>query len=303
MPTDHPMKLRGNRRLRVALIAAALVMGSLLLSAKTAAASSPYVCSGTLGSPGVLTGTHAWVNVEGFCVVNGGNAVVTADLTLEPNSVLAAAFANNDVAGEGTSSLSVSRDIIVEQGATLLLGCDPESFSCLDNGSSSSHDTVGGSVIVHSALGVIVHNTSIGGSVYQNDGGGGVSCNPQGIFALFGSGPYSAYEDSTVGGSINVHGLNTCWFGINRVSVGGSVNFDDNQLADPDGAELNTNTIHGNLSCHGNSFVWDSSEASFGQSGLYPRTPKPNTVTGTRYGQCVLASPATQGGPSGPGAF
>jgi len=289
------------------MIAAALVMGSLLLSAKTAAAAKPYVCSGTFGSPGVLTGTHAWVNVEGICFVDGGNAVVTEDLTLEPGSALAAAFANNDVAGEGTSSLSVGRDLIVEQGASLLMGCEPFHFSCIDDNQNdptlSSHDSVGGSINVHSALGVVVHNSSIGGSVNQNGGGGGFNCDPQGPFAIFGSPVYSAYEDSTVGGSINIHGMNTCWFGINRATVGGSINFDDNQLADPDGAELTTNVVNGNFSCHGNSYVWDSGEASFGQSGLYPRTANPNTVGGTRYGQCVLASPATQGGPSGPGAF
>ena len=40
------------------------------------------------------------------------------------------------------------------------------------------------------------------------------------------------------------------------------------------------------------------------KSGEWRTTPvNLLTVDGTRYGQCVLASPATQGGPSGPGAF
>jgi hypothetical protein len=112
---------------------------------------------------------------------------------------------------------------------------------------------------------------------------------------------YSSYEDDTVGGSINVHGLNTDWFSINRVTVGGNVSFDDNQMFDPNGAELHGNVVDGNLDCHGNSYVWDSGETN--GVTLYPRTPHPNTVDGTRYGQCVLASPATQGGPLGPGAF
>ena len=41
-----------------------------------AAASGPYICSGTPSAPGVLSGSHGDVNVSGVCFVNAGPAVV-----------------------------------------------------------------------------------------------------------------------------------------------------------------------------------------------------------------------------------
>ena len=74
----------------------------------------------------------------------------------------------------------------------------------------------------------------------------------------------------------------------------------DDQMADPDAIEIVLNQIQGNLNCQDNSMVWDSGDLS---EDLYPRAPQPNTVGGNRIGQCVLASPATEGGPPGPGPF
>lgn len=120
---------------------------------------------------------------------------------------------------------------------------------------------------------------------------------------MFGSAPYSDFEDTAVHGDMSVTGLHTCWTGLARDTVSGSLAVKHDRLADPDGVEILANQIVGDLTCVGNSMVWNSSEADFGQSGLYPRTPQPNTVAGTRSGQCVLASPATEGGPLGPGPF
>jgi hypothetical protein len=76
----------------------------------------------------------------------------------------------------------------------------------------------------------------------------------------------------------------------------------NNQLADPDAIEILANQISGNLLCLKNSQVWNSAEAVPGGE-LFPRDAEPNTVSGHRVGQCVLASPETAGGPSGPGPF
>ena len=120
---------------------------------------------------------------------------------------------------------------------------------------------------------------------------------------LFGSPVYSAYEDSWIHGNVSVSGMTSCWLGLARDHVRGNVRIVRDQLADPDAIEIVFNHISGNLVCRANSAVWDSAEAVFGQTALYPRTPQPNTVHGDRVGQCVLASPATQGGPLGPGRF
>ncbi len=69
----------------------------------------------------------------------------------------------------------------------------------------------------------------------------------------------------------------------------------DNQLADPDAIEFGGNVIAGNLTCTGNTMVWDSNETT----ALYPRDYDPNEVKGRRSGQCVDETRLTQGGPYG----
>ncbi|HEY7948479.1 MAG TPA: hypothetical protein VID75_12450 [Acidimicrobiales bacterium] len=288
--------------------------GTLALSASPAAASGSRrpVCVGTPQSPGVLAGDYrSGVVIQGVCAVNQGLATVHGTLTVTPGSALVAAFALNDKTGKGSSRLSVIGRIHVGAGGTLILGCEPNFFTCVDDpgaatgGTLSSPGLVHGNVIATGALGVIIHDTTINGIVRESGGGGGVTCQTPttGIWALFGSAPYSDYEDTSIHGDVTVTGLHTCWTGLARDPVSGSLTISHNQLADPDGIEILANQVAGDLTCVGNSYVWDSSEANFGQTGLYPRTAEPNTVLGSRNGQCVLASPATQGGPPGPGPF
>jgi hypothetical protein len=116
------------------------------------------------------------------------------------------------------------------------------------------------------------------------------------------SAPYSTYEDMTIHGNAVLWNVNTCWIGTNRLTVS-NLGLFGNQSADPDGIEILSNTVSANLFCFQNSYVWDSSEADFGQPGLFPRTAHPNTVGGKRFGQCVLSSPTSPGGPLGPGPF
>ena len=132
------------------------------------------------------------------------------------------------------------------------------------------------------------------------------------MFGAVKSPVFSDLEDSTVRGNIVISGLKSCWLGLARVKVGGSVTVDNNAMADPDAIEVLATDIAKNLSCSGNSHpaglppiaqpVWDSADTS-PSGALYPRAAEPNTVGGTRSGQCVLASPATPGGSPGPGAF
>jgi hypothetical protein len=245
------------------------------------------------------------VVVHGACEVNAGRAVVGGDLSLAPGSVLLAAFALNDKTGSGASSLSVRGDLLVGAGATILLGCNPQNFACLDDPNQnrptlSSHDTVGGDMISRQPLGVIVHNVSIGDDLTQVGGGGGVNCTPTGVFKLFHSPVYSAYEHASVAGSVTVTGVRSCWMGLVTLHVGDDMTVLNNHLADPDAIEILANHITGDLACFGNSRTWDSAETG---SHLFPRVSQPNTVGDDRAGQCVLSSPTKPGGPSGPGPF
>jgi hypothetical protein len=289
--------------------AAAAMLGGAGYSAAApmpALAGGPYVCSGSPTAPGVLAGSFGSVEVVGLCAVNGGAAVVHGNLTVTRGAALVAAFGLNDVTGQGSSHLTVDGNLNIENGGAALLGCFPTSFPCIDdpNPSSptlSSHVRIGGNLTSDDPLGVIVHDGSVAGNVTEEGGGGGVNCTPQGIFAVFQSPVYSDYEDSSIGGSLSITGLSSCWLGAARVHVHGSAWFINVQLADPDGVEILANDIDGNLTCTGNSMVWDSAEAGFGS--LYPRILERNQVAGTRSGQCVLASPRKLGGKLGPGKF
>ena len=289
----------------VVAVSGLLVGATALGAAPAGAAAGPPVCTGTPDSPGVLAGTyHSNVLVTGVCAVNGGAAVVFGNLTVAPGAAVLAAFALNDLTGKGTSSLKVTGKLLVQPGGTALVGCDAASFACLDDPNQEA-PTLNmrpklGSVNERQPLGVVIHNALVNGSVTESGGGGGETCTPSGIFEVFGSPVYSDLENSTIHGNVTVTGLQSCWLGNIRDHVGGTVKISNNQLADPDAIEILSNHVSGSLICKGNSMTWDSTDLT---ENLYPRQPEPNTVNGKRVGQCVLASPPTEGGQPGPGPF
>jgi hypothetical protein len=64
-----------------------------------------------------------------------------------------------------------------------------------------------GNIIATNALGVIVHDTTVGGNVIQHRGGGGFTCDPQGVFALLGPPAYTAYAEIVLN---HIHGNLNC---------------------------------------------------------------------------------------------
>ena len=100
-----------------------------------------------------------------------------------------------------------------------------------------------------------------------------------------GSGPFggpfevtwNTIEDSRINGSVWITNYNGFWQGFFRNTVNGSVNYNNNTLVDPDGNEVQTNTIHGNLNCSGN----DPAPQQGDSEG------SANVVTGQKTGQCV----------------
>ncbi len=88
---------------------------------------------------------------------------INGNVTVESGSTLIAAFSS--------SPLTVTGNVKVESGGTLVLGCFASSFGCFDdpdqnNPTLNGPATVGGNIIARNALGVIVHDTSIGGNVH-----------------------------------------------------------------------------------------------------------------------------------------
>jgi hypothetical protein len=290
-----------------AVVGVVLAIAGASAGAKQTA--SPHVCSGTLSAPGVLKGAYPdGVVVKGLCVVNAGKAHVTGKLVVTNDSVLGAAF------GKHHSSLTVTGNLVLNSRAVAILGCkaNPNGTgqACIDDQSKhptlTSHERILGSIMANSALGLIVHNSSIGNDIKDVGGGGGANCAvpKSGIFASFHSPVFSDLEDSSVGGGVAVNGLRTCWIGLARDTVARYVTININKTADPDAIEVLANHIGKSLSCANNRHpgpqpkgtlpIWDSADAG---SGLYPRVSEPNTVGGSRSGQCVKASPIKLGGP------
>jgi len=120
----------------------------------------------------------------------------------------------------------------------------------------------------------------------------------------------------TIGGNVaeNAGGLHCLAYGVTAqhvlgcevVTTDGDVSISRNETKDPDAIEVLSNHIMLNLACHGNSHpkgappdslpIWDSRDLP-PTFALYPRESDPNTVGGTRSGQCVKASPIKPDGP------
>jgi hypothetical protein len=188
------------------------------------------------------------VAIAGFCTIDAGTVTVSGNLNVAPGGGLLAAF--------GGSDLHVGRNFTAGAGAIVALGCEPVNFVCFndpdqDVGTLSTNDTVGLNFTATDALMVIAHHNQVAGNVSQTGGGGGVTCD---LFPLGPDGPpaYSTWEDNAIGRNVSISGVQTCWMGFIRNSVGNNVVYSDNVLADPDGNEVVSNNVGHNLNCSGN---------------------------------------------------
>ncbi len=290
--------LRSTNRLAPAVALSGLLATLVVMPTQAASASGAadaHTCTGTATAPGVLTGSYPGnVIVKGVCAVNAGPAVVKGNLAISPGGALLAIFAFNDKTHKGFSSLTVIRNVVVSKGAALALGCEPTAFPCADDTGKpptlQSRGTIGGSLFATDSLGVLVHNSSIGGAVAQQGGGGGLSCTPKGIFKLFKTPVFSDYEDNVFGDSLIVTGLHSCWLGAIRNAVHGSLIYTSNKMADPDANEVTHNDINRSLTCQGN-----TPAVQYGDGGSTP-----DVVSGMATGQCRFSRLVPNPAPNGP---
>ena len=267
--------MKSIRRKLLGLLATAAIAAAWVVAAPGAAlAADGATCQG--GS--VAGGSYSSLTITGVCAVNAGNVEVRGNLTVKRGAVLAAVFSG--------SNLKVGRNLSVQKGAILILGCEPFAFPCANDpdaqtgGTLSASGSVGGNLTAENALAVLVHNTSIGRNLELEGGGGGVSCVPNPILtsiAGFPAPPYATFEDVSIRGSASISEWQSCWLGFFRNTVGNNVNFNENVTADPDGNEVATNTIQGNLNCEKN-----SPAPQIGDSG-----GSLNSVAGHARGQCA----------------
>jgi hypothetical protein len=187
-----------------------------------------------------------------------GSSSTSCDGTLEPGTYQRVVVPADAVClSEGP--VTIRGGLYIQHGATFVLGSEENP---VDTG------TISGGVHATNAASVQIHFTTINGGVDVRGGSGPFG----GPFDI----TWNAIEDNRINGGATVAGYDGLWNGFIRNTVKGTVNLNDNVVADPDGNEFVTNTIHGNLNCAGN-----DPAAQVGDSeGL------PNQVTGRKTGQC-----------------
>jgi hypothetical protein len=275
----------------------------------SASSSSAYDCTGGTVAPG----TYSSITITGVCYMPAGNIVVRHDLVVQRGALLDAVTPGDPASKPLVpATVSVRGNVRVREGAVLLLGCSP-AISCK---TGVTYDHIAGNLTATSALGVIVHSIVVGGSLSILGGGGGVvggvatgvcdgsKTTPAPVPPLWlkdpslanGEGPghpvpvYSDVEDSSIGGSLTIADLRSCWVGSLRNVVHGNAVFVKNKMGDPDALEVGSNLISRNMACLAN-----DPRVQFGDSGAAP-----NMVKGSGFGECgfnvILPNPPPEAG-------
>ena len=224
----------------------------------------PPICD-TAGK--ALFGTYGSLAVWGDAYVPAGKTLtVRGNLTIKHGACL-------DAFTLGT--VHVGRNIYVDRGAVLALGCTPESIGPVPPcGTTTTNDTVGHSIFADHPLTMYLDGNTIGRNVVSVGGGPGA----HGDFLNF------PIKDNTIHGNVFLFGWKGLWMGLIRDTVGGSVWVMGNRAADTstlpgsDSTEIQTNDISGNLICLGNSPAAQVNALDGGQ---------PNHVGGNAFGECA----------------
>ena len=192
-------------------------------------------------------------------------APASAAHATECTDSLAAGTYQRVVVPEGAVCLSEGPVVIrsglwIRSGATFVLGSEESGWTT---------GTIGGGVHATDPASVQIHFATINGGI-DIQGGSGPFGPPFDV-------TWNAIEDNVIHGHVTIENYDGFWMGFIRNTVSGSVTMRNNTLTDPDGNEYVTNTIHGSLSCWGN-----SPAPQIGDS-----EGSPNKVTGRKAGQCT----------------
>jgi hypothetical protein len=245
----------------VRLLVATLGVAALGAGSSAVASAATHHGSVTCRGGTIQNGTYRSLRITGFCSLKAsGHVTVRGNVVVTGTGLFNAAT---------PVTLVVKGDVTVRHRGVAAIGCSPD-VGCAALGA----DVIRGSLHASRAWATIVHGTSIGGDAVIRGGGRTEDCS---VTAPFGAPYYSVVEDSSVGGNLVVRGLHTCWFGVIRDTVGGSVRLVGIRLGDPDADEVVTNTIGGNLACFDNNPAPQVGDSQ-GQ---------PNVVGGQKRGQCA----------------
>jgi hypothetical protein len=233
-----------------------LALGVMGTGTATAGPQDTYTC--TSGSiPG---GLYKGLIVTGPCTF-GGDVAVNGDLIVEAGAIL------NDHAASG-KDVRVTGDVFVGEGAVLGLGAyGPPGISTATR--------VNGDIIADRPLSLYLSGITVNGNVTSTG-----SVTP----AEFRNFPF---KDNKVNGNLTIVGWDGGWLGVIRAQVNGTVTVSNNSSVileggepgvDSDSTEVQTNVIHGDLICFGNTPAAQVNAADGGQL---------NRVNGQKIGECA----------------
>jgi len=252
------------------------------------------------------------MTITGVCFVSVGNVVIQGNLAVAPGALLDDVTAGDPTGAPVVSAtVTVGGNVTVGSGGVLLLGCSPN-ITC-SNPPGITYGSIAGNLTASGAQGVVVHSIAVGGNVSISGGGGGaaaVTCNAQAPGAptvanlepwsldptLDFTPVYTDVEDSSIGGSLSITHVTSCWLGSLRDQIAGSATWSYNTMGDPDAMEVGSNLILNNMSCSGN-----TPAIQFGDGGAAP-----SVVGLSASGQCgfnvtvLNPSPAAGEGPGIP---
>ena len=220
--------------------------------------SGPPICNGTWTA---VSGTYTSLTITGNKYVPAGSALrVAGNLAVAPGACVDAYT---------TGTVTVDRNLLVGNGAILGLGCAPFEDGEFDPcGTTTTNDTVGGSLIGDHPYTIYLSADTIRGNLTRDSGGPGATFSPYVNYPI---------KDSVIGGNVSISGWQGAWFGFLRNKVGGNAIFSGIVGANPDSNEIATNTVGRNLICQSN-----SPAAQLGDSGGMP-----NAVAKHKIGQCA----------------
>jgi hypothetical protein len=263
-----------------ALLGLGAVLALALAGMPTVAAAppGPATCSGGA----IPAGTYRGLVVTGTCTFTGDLVTINGSLTVAPGAVL------NDHAASSTT-VRVNGGVFVGQGAVLGLGAYGPPGITTDT-------RVNGGIVADHPLSLYISGITVNGGVTSI---GGVSPAFDGSLGDFRNFPF---KDNRVNGGLTIQDWQGGWLGVIRTQVNGNVTISGNRSVlvetpsgcgpepgdppctgsapgtDSDSTEVQTNVIHGSLTCFDNMPPAQVNILDGGQ---------PNQVSGQKVGECA----------------
>jgi hypothetical protein len=248
---------------RISFVAVVAVL-TLAVGGSIAAAAKPGSGSCTGGAPGpgnaevIPAGTYDGFTVSGICRTGPGTVTINGNLTIANGGIL-----NDHASGAGT--VHVTGNVKVGKDAVLGLG----NYNPVPPHTSA---VVDGNVVANDPMTLYLGGMTIHGNLVSNGGSG-----PGRNFPI---------KDDTIDGNAIIQGWSGLWLGVIRTTVGGNLvvaKTSGTQTGEGefegilDSTEVVSNTVGGNLICHGN-----SPAAQIGDS-----EGEANSVGGNAIGECA----------------